>query len=72
MEILHADRHIAVCIKPVGMDSEKDVPAALITQLGGEIFPIHRLDQNVAVLWSMPAPRLLQPLCPEPFRKAAW
>ena len=47
MEILHADRHIAVCIKPVGMDSEKDVPAALITQLGGEIFPIHRLDQNV-------------------------
>lgn len=47
MEILYADRDIAVCIKPVGMDSEKDVPAALIQQLGGEIFTLHRLDQNV-------------------------
>ena len=47
MEILYADRDIAVCIKPVGMDSEKDVPAALIQQLGREIFTLHRLDQNV-------------------------
>ena len=43
MEILFEDKHIVVCIKPVGMDSEHDVPAAL----GGEIFPIHRLDKNV-------------------------
>ena len=47
MEILHADKSIAVCIKPVGMDSEKEVPEALKQLLGGEIFPIHRLDQNV-------------------------
>lgn len=47
MEILHMDREIVVCIKPVGMDSEHEVPAALKEKLGGEIFPIHRLDQNV-------------------------
>ena len=47
MEILYTDRDIAVCIKPVGLDSEKDVPAELVKQLGGEIFTLHRLDQNV-------------------------
>ncbi len=47
MEILYSDKNIAVCVKPVGLDSEQGVPAALIEQLGGEIFPIHRLDQNV-------------------------
>ena len=43
MEILYSDKEIVVCVKPVGLDSEHDVPA----QLGGEIFPIHRLDKNV-------------------------
>ena len=43
MEILYSDKDIVVCVKPVGMDSEHEVPAAL----GGEIFPIHRLDKNV-------------------------
>ena len=47
MDILYSDKQIVVCIKPVGLDSEKDVPEALKEQLGGEIFPIHRLDQNV-------------------------
>ena len=47
MEILHCDKHIAVCIKPVGLDSEQEVPAALRQQLGGEICPLHRLDKNV-------------------------
>lgn len=47
MDILHSDKHIAVCIKPVGLDSEAEVPAALKEALGGEIFPIHRLDKNV-------------------------
>ena len=47
MEILYSDKHIAVCVKPVGLDSEQEVPAALKEQLGGEIFPIHRLDKNV-------------------------
>ena len=47
MEIIYSDRNIAVCIKDIGLDSEKEVPAALAEQLGGEIFPIHRLDKNV-------------------------
>ena len=47
VEILYSDSSLAVCIKPVGMDSEKEVPQALQTLLGGQIFPIHRLDQNV-------------------------
>ena len=47
MEILYSDRQIVVCAKPVGLDSEAEVPAALKEQLGGEIFPIHRLDKNV-------------------------
>ena len=47
MEILYSDRDFAVCVKPVGLDSEIQVPAALKEQLGGEVFPIHRLDKNV-------------------------
>lgn len=47
MELLYSDKQIAVCVKPVGLDSESEVPAALKEQLGGEIYPIHRLDQNV-------------------------
>lgn len=47
MEILYSDRDIAVCVKPVGIDSEKDVPLALQVQLGGEFLAVHRLDLNV-------------------------
>ena len=47
MEILHEDKHIAVCVKPVGLDAEHEVPAALKDALGGDFFPIHRLDKNV-------------------------
>ena len=47
MDILHSDHDLVVCVKPVGLDSEGEVPAALKAQLGGEIFPLHRLDKNV-------------------------
>ena len=47
MQILYSDRSLVACVKPVGLDSETEVPAALKEILGGEIFPIHRLDQNV-------------------------
>ena len=47
MDILYSDKQIIVCIKPVGLDSEAGVPEALKQQLGGDVFPIHRLDQNV-------------------------
>ena len=47
MEILYSDKNIIVCIKPVGLDSEKQVPENLKAELGGEIFTLHRLDLNV-------------------------
>lgn len=47
MEILYSDKNIAVCVKPVGLDSESEVPTALKDALGGTFFPIHRLDKNV-------------------------
>ena len=43
MEILYEDKNIVVCIKPVGMDSEAEIPQAL----GGEVYTVHRLDKNV-------------------------
>lgn len=46
MECIYKDSDLIVCIKPVGLDSEKGVPAAL----GGEIYPLHRLDKNVGGL----------------------
>lgn len=48
MEILYKDRHIAVCVKPVGVISEDPgMPALLREQLGGEAFCVHRLDTVV-------------------------
>lgn len=47
MDILYSDKEIAVCIKPVGMDSEHELPAALQDALGDPVFPVHRLDKNV-------------------------
>ena len=47
MEILFSDKDMVVCVKPVGLDSERDMPAALAEALGGEIFTLHRLDKNV-------------------------
>ena len=47
MEILFSDPYIAVCVKPVGLDSEAEVPAALAESLGGTFYTVHRLDKNV-------------------------
>ena len=47
MEILYSDKNIAVCVKPVGLDSEEDMPNALQEALGSTIFPLHRLDKNM-------------------------
>ena len=41
--VLYSDKDIVVCIKPVGVDSEQELPQLL----GGQIYPIHRLDKNV-------------------------
>ena len=50
MEIIFQDRNIVVCVKPVGVDSEQDMPRLLTETLGGQIFPLHRLDKNVGGL----------------------
>jgi 23S rRNA pseudouridine1911/1915/1917 synthase len=47
MKILYSDRDYAVILKPVGMDSEHHVPEKIKDALGGECYPIHRLDLNV-------------------------
>lgn len=47
MEILYHDPQIAACIKPVGMDAEQAAPQALREALGGQIYPLHRLDKAV-------------------------
>ena len=43
MEILYQDKEITVCIKPVGVDAEHELPA----MLGSDHFTLHRLDKNV-------------------------
>ena len=50
MEILFQDPGIVVCRKEAGMDSEHDIPQSLKAVLGGEIFPVHRLDRGTAGL----------------------
>ena len=47
MEILYSNLDFVACVKPVGLDAEHDVPNALRELLGGEVFPLHRLDKNV-------------------------
>ena len=47
MEFLYHDKDLAVVIKPVGLDSESAVPAAIVAELGGECYTVHRLDLNV-------------------------
>ena len=47
MNLLFSNRDVVVAVKPVGLDSEMEFPGVLKEALGGEIFPIHRLDKNV-------------------------
>lgn len=47
MDILFSDKDLVLCRKPVGVDSEHQVPQLILQQLGGEVYPIHRLDLNV-------------------------
>ena len=47
MEILFENSDLAVIVKPVGLDSEKDLPEKLKDTLGGDFFTVHRLDMNV-------------------------
>lgn len=48
-EILYVDAAVAVCVKPAGTLSEGEgenaMPTLLRAALGGEVYPVHRLDQ---------------------------
>ena len=54
IEILYTDAQIAVAVKPAGVLSQADekgrdsMLSLLANQLGGEIFPVHRLDRETA------------------------
>lgn len=47
LTFLHHDRDLAVVLKPVGVDAESALPAAITAELGGECYTVHRLDLNV-------------------------
>ena len=47
IDILYQDAHLAVCVKPAGVDSQNGMPALLRENLGGEAFCVHRLDRDV-------------------------
>lgn len=50
MEIITQTPDLVICIKPVGVDSEKEMPLLLAQVLPGEFFPVHRLDMGVGGL----------------------
>lgn len=48
MELLYQDRDMVLAVKPFGVVSEGEggMPTLLAEELGGEIFPVHRLDRE--------------------------
>ena len=50
METIYQNNDFIVIIKPVGLDSEKDVPELLKEQLTKDVYTLHRLDKNVSGL----------------------
>ena len=49
--LLYQDNSLLICLKPPGILSQEgpmeNLPALLTSQLGGAIYPVHRLDQGV-------------------------
>ena len=54
MDILYSCKDFTVCVKPTDIDSEFGMPQALSAALGGEFFPVHRLDANVGGIMVRP------------------
>ncbi len=52
--VLYDDIHLAVCVKPRGVLSQSDshggaaMPELLAAQVGGTVYPVHRLDKEVS------------------------
>ena len=48
VSILAQDERLLVCVKPAGLLSERGgLPDLLEQQCGGQVYPVHRLDQGV-------------------------
>ena len=56
MDILYSDRDLAVCIKPVGLDSEAEVPAELKRPWAVRFSPSTVWTKMWAASWSTPGP----------------
>lgn len=50
MEVIYKDKELVVAVKPVGLDSELEFPEEIRQAVGGDIYPLHRLDKNVGGL----------------------
>ncbi len=52
MELLYYDKHIAVAVKPTGVLSQEGKGVHMLSllseKLGGDFFPVHRLDRETA------------------------
>ena len=48
IKILYEDFGMVFCIKPSGVDSEKEMTIKLKNQLNSEIYALHRLDKPVS------------------------
>ncbi|MFR2043514.1 MAG: hypothetical protein ACLS4A_11740 [Oscillospiraceae bacterium] len=72
MEILFYDHDLAVCVKPVGLDSEAQVPAELKKRWAGRFSPSTGLTKMWAASWFTPAQNRLPPPCPRQCRTALW
>ena len=48
MNIIYSDTNIIVIEKPIGLDSEHQVPEELKKTYEGDIYTLHRLDANVS------------------------
>lgn len=47
IRLLYEDAQLLVCVKPAGLDTERELPARLRAQCGGEVYCVHRLDRVV-------------------------
>ncbi|MBP3692352.1 MAG: RNA pseudouridine synthase [Clostridia bacterium] len=47
MKVLFKDENLIACIKPVGVDSEKQMPQIIAEQEKKQVYTVHRLDVNV-------------------------
>ena len=72
MDILYSCTDFTVCVKPTDIDSEAGMPQALSSALGGEFFPVHRLDANVGGIMVYARNKNAAPLQREKRKKNMW